>query len=174
MLNSWIFQKVFKANKQILLVTKYWDTETTTEIFSLAQKEFWCVIFGLWENRIEQIREKNIPRKNMHFIGNIQSQKIPDIVKYCSCIHSLSSLKHAQKIEKQNLTVQAFIQIQLDPNKNIWIWEEEKREEFRKLVSLRKTYIPKWSISAWTSRDYDIALEEGIDVVRVGSKILKY
>jgi len=57
----------------------------------------------------------------------------------------------------------------------MWAWdvsEWEKREEFKKLISLRDTYLPNWLISAGTSRDYEIALDEWIDIVRVGTKIL--
>ena len=45
--------------------------------------------------------------------------------------------------------------------------KEEKINEFRILKELRNKYIPNWLISAWTSRDYEIAIEEGIDIVRV-------
>jgi uncharacterized pyridoxal phosphate-containing UPF0001 family protein len=64
--------------------------------------------------------------------------------------------------------------------KIIWIsgmWsadvhQQQKRDECKKLISLRDTYIPDWLISAGTSRDYEIALEEWIDVVRVGSSAI--
>lgn len=46
--------------------------------------------------------------------------------------------------------------------------EEEKREEFGVLKKLRDQYIPGGMISAGTSADYRIALEEGVDVVRLG------
>lgn len=48
---------------------------------------------------------------------------------------------------------------------------ESKKAEFKKLKELRNTYLPHGLISAWTSRDYDIALEERVDVVRVGQDI---
>ncbi len=38
--------------------------------------------------------------------------------------------------------------------------EREKREEFQKLVCLRDRYIPDGIISAGTSRDYELAIEE--------------
>jgi uncharacterized pyridoxal phosphate-containing UPF0001 family protein len=50
--------------------------------------------------------------------------------------------------------------------------EEEKREEFRLLKKLRGKYLPHWFISAWTSRDYKIALEEEIDIIRVGKSLV--
>ena len=203
MLNSKLLKQIRWAKKRILLVTKYWDEATTKELLEEARDQFSDIIYGVWENRIEQIREKNIPREHLHFIWNIQSQKIPEIVKYCSHIHSLASLKHAQKIENQGLKIEAFIQIRLDEQKDIWIsedklwdflvscrdfknltiiwisgmWsgessEEEKRKEFRTLISLRNTYFPDWLISAGTSRDYEIALEEWIDIVRVGTILM--
>jgi len=203
MLSTEVFEKVKRSKSKILIVTKYWNREKTLEIYKQALKEFPEITFGLWENRIETITEKWFPRNIMHFIGNIQSQKIAQIVKNCWVIHSLSSLKHATKIENLWLPVKAFIQIKLDVDKDIWIsWENlwyfleackdfkhlkiigisgmwawdvsewEKREEFKKLISLRDTYLPNWLISAGTSRDYEIALDEWIDIVRVGTKIL--
>ncbi len=204
MLNNTLFQNVQKRSVKILIVTKYWNTNTTAEIYKLAQKQYPEIIYGLGENRIESIVEKQLPRNLVHFIGNIQSQKIRQIVQRCWVIHSLCSLKHASKIENIWLPVSAFIQINLDDQKDIWIsennlwyflqacrdckhlkiiwisgmWasevnEKEKRDEFRKLVSLRDTYLPNWLISAGTSRDYEIALEEWIDIVRVGKYVVK-
>jgi len=49
-------------------------------------------------------------------------------------------------------------------------WEftkEEKVEEFKLLKELKNKYIQNWLISAWTSRDWEIALEEEIDIIRV-------
>ena len=203
MFNTPVFKNIQDAQKKILVVTKYWDREKTNNILWDVEKNYSEIFFWLWENRIETIKEKNISRDIMHFIWNIQSQKIPEIVKYCWVIHSLSSLKHAIKIENQWFPITAFIQINLDKNKNIWIssenlayflqacssfknlkiiwisgmWasdvnEQEKRNEFQKLISLRDTYIPSWIISAGTSRDYELALDEWINIVRVGMKAL--
>lgn len=198
MLNTEVFQNIQNAQKKILIVTKYWDEEKTLKIMEEAWILFPEEFYGLWENRIETIKEKNIPREHIHFIGNIQSRKIPEIIQYCSTLHSLSSLKHAQKIEEIGLSTRVFIQIKLDQHKDIWIWEwelwefleacstfknlkivgisgmgsweyseQDKRNEFQKLISLRDAFLPNGYISAGTSRDYDIALEEWIDIVRI-------
>lgn len=45
--------------------------------------------------------------------------------------------------------------------------DDERREEFTLLKQLKNKYLPNGIISAGTSRDYKIALEEGIDIVRV-------
>lgn len=53
------------------------------------------------ENRPDQIVLKagEFPQANWHFIGNIQSRRIPDIVASASLIHSLFDLSHARKID---------------------------------------------------------------------------
>jgi len=204
MLQDKVFTNVANAHKKILIVTKYWDKEETHSILQEAKEKYPNIIFGLWENRIKKIVEKKLPREQTHFIGNIQSQKIREIVKRCSTIHSLYSLKHAIKIESTWFPVNAFIQIKLDKNKDIWICEDtleyflqacssfknikiiwiswmwawdvsesEKKQEFQKLISLRNMYIPGWLISAGTSRDYEIALSEWIDIVRIWSAGIK-
>lgn len=53
------------------------------------------------ENRPGRIVEmaERFPDQNWHFIGNIQSRRIPDIVGAASLIHSLYQLRHAEKID---------------------------------------------------------------------------
>jgi hypothetical protein len=138
----------------------------------------------------------------MHFIGNIQSRNIPDIVKHCSVIHSLCEVRHAEKLNELGKT-KVFIQINISreaqksgilpealptflesmsPFQNIEILgisamgaggfsDATKRAEFIGLKRLRDKYLPEGKISAGTSRDFEIALEEGIEIVRVGQAI---
>ena len=208
MINTSLFDEIQKSNSKILIVTKYWDNKTTNKIIKEIYKNYTDIIFWIWENRIESIIQKDIDRKDMHFIWNIQSKKIEKIVTFCSIIHSLQSLKHAKLINKYSkklqITTKVFLQIKLDLQKPIWLTEielqklikeiknldnikilwlsgmwvwvftkEEKQEEFNLLKSLRDKYLPWKLISAWTSRDYKIALENDIEIVRIGSKILK-
>jgi len=128
MLNTEIFKNIKNHQKQILIVTKYWDTKKTQQIIDEADEKYSDVYYGIWENRIEKIIEKGFPRDQVHFIGNIQSKKIWEIVKHCSVIHSLYSIKHAQMIEKIWTPVKAFLQIHLDPEKSSWVLEEDLGE----------------------------------------------
>ena len=50
--------------------------------------------------------------------------------------------------------------------------KEDKVIEFQILKELRDKYIPNWLISAWTSRDYKIALDEEIDIIRVWKALI--
>ncbi len=205
-INKNLLEKVRKTDSKILAVTKYFDKDETDEILHELQGNYDDIFFGIWENRLISLREKNSDREYTHFIWNIQTKEIKHIVDFCSTIHSLDSLKKAKKIndicESKGLWVRVFIQINLDINKpggingedlgkfllwldnfeNIWvlgiswIWKsdfthEEKVKEFDYLKKLRNKHIQRWLISAWTSVDYEIALDKWIDVIRVWNKL---
>ena len=53
-------------------------------------------------NRPDQIVPKSaaFPEARWHFIGNIQSRRIPEIVASATLIHSLYQRRHAEKIDR--------------------------------------------------------------------------
>ena len=207
MLNSSLFNDIRKSKSQILAVTKYWSKKETLEIIFEIKKHYPDLVFWIWENRIEKIIEKWLPRELTHFIWNIQSKKIDQIIEHSTTIHSLWNIKHAQIIDstsknKQVIT-KVFLQIKLDNEKDSWIkitdfplvleqikklenieiiwisgmwtWNFttlEKEKEFETLIYLGDKYLPWKLISAWTSRDYEIALRYWIEIVRIWSKII--
>ena len=59
------------------------------------------------ENRPEELVRKAeaFPNVRWHFIGNIQSRQIKNIVPHACLIHSLDKLEHAQKIDKVALEI---------------------------------------------------------------------
>lgn len=197
-----VIKKVELAGAKLLAVTKYFSPKETEKLFLELSK--YPTVIGLGENRINQINEKNIPRKELHFIGNIQSRDIPTIAEKCSVVHSLCSTKHAEIFSKQEQVPAFYIQINISREEqkggvlpeelesflqeisslNLEIKgisaigagefdEQQKQKEFRELVALRDKFLPGKSISAGTSRDYEIALEEGIDLVRVGQGLFE-
>jgi len=197
-----ILKKVELAGAQVVAVTKYFSPEDTKNLVDELTK--FPVVLGIGENRIADIRNKNIPREQLHFIGNIQSRDIPEITKLSSVIHSVCHLKHAEIIAKQENVSAVFLQINIsrEPQKAGVLPEEfssfltqiqqlsleilgisamgagefdeqQKRKEFRELIQLRDRYLPGKKISAGTSRDFEIALEEGIEIVRVGQALFE-
>lgn len=72
------------------------------------------------ENKVQELKEKHealrdIPHTN-HFIGNLQTNKIKDILKYdVSCIQSLDRLILAEKLHQrlqfENRTMEVLIQV---------------------------------------------------------------
>ena len=69
------------------------------------------------ENRPEQLVEKHdlYPQVRWHFIGNIQSRQLRNIVGRACCIHSLYKVEHAQKIDAlaadQNIVQHVLIEV---------------------------------------------------------------
>ncbi|MGI6045467.1 MAG: YggS family pyridoxal phosphate-dependent enzyme [Eggerthellaceae bacterium] len=70
------------------------------------------------ENRPEGILEKYeaLPQENWHFIGNIQSRRIRDIVPCSVLIHSVFDLKHARKIDSVSADLGKIQDILLEVN----------------------------------------------------------
>ena len=263
-INPDVFEKVAKAGAKLVVVTKYFGAGDTSKILQEVREKSGFLALG--ENRVEQLAEKKIPREEVHFIGRIQSRKIPEIIKHTSVVHSLENIKHAkllntffvqslncasapggvcnpahdvstitanqpQSIDKPkgSLTTKietkgsgykpdpalarevgktkklgVFLQINIAkepqkagvlpenfPNfleeikklKNLEILgiasmgtgtftEQNKRKEFQDLKKIRDKFLPGNLISAGTSRDYEIALEEGIEIVRVGQAVV--
>ncbi len=200
-----IFEKIESTGSSVVVVTKYFNAKETQDVLGQLKKQ--PSFLALGENRIGDILSKNIPRAQMHFIGNIQSRNIHDIVEHCSVIHSLCEIRHAEKLNSlgtpEGEKIRVFLQINISreaqksgilpedlpvflesmkPFKNIEILgisamgaggfsPESKRAEFVGLKRLRDKHVPNGKISAGTSRDFEIALEEGIDIVRVGQAI---
>lgn len=205
-INTQILEKIKESDSRILVVTKYLNKEDTLETISFMEENYIEILEWFWENRIEWMYEKELDREITHFIWNIQTKQIKDIVKLASIIHSVDDVKQILKMEeicsKADLWVQIFLQINVDETKPggikqekipeflkliwemenvslIWfsaIWKseftrEEKEVEFDLLLSLRNKYLQNWFVSAGTSLDYEIALEKGIDIVRIWSAL---
>jgi hypothetical protein len=184
------------------------NKDDTNKVIEELESEYPDILEWIWENRVESLKEKELDREKVHFIWNIQSKEIKEIIKYSSVVHSIDDIKHLRKFEdicsKQWNWIQVFLQINVDPTKPGWIniekipefldiiWEmenvsliwfsaiwksecskEEKEAEFDLLIELRNKYLQNWFVSAWTSRDYEIALEKWVDIVRVGTKLYK-
>lgn len=205
-MNLSILEKVRVAGASVIVVTKYFDREKTLEI--LEELRGYSAVLALGENRVDALIEKGLPRKEVHFIGNIQSRRILEIVQYSSVVHSLQKIEHAEKfaslLQETGLEMGFFIQINIsrESQKSGVLSENfaefldavqklgldiigisamgagefevsKKREEFKELLALRDKYLPGKLISAGTSRDYEIALEEGIGVVRIGRALFE-
>lgn len=114
--NKRIEQACTKGNRnakdvKVIAVTKYVDLEITKEILNYGLQH-------IGENRAEQgltkyeaIREQAF----WHFIGNLQTRKVKEIIGKFEYIHSLDRLSLAKEIDKrakqQNIKVKCFVQV---------------------------------------------------------------
>lgn len=80
---------------RLVAVSKTVGVEGAREALEAGARDF-------GENRPDQIAEKSraLPEARWHFIGNIQSRRIPEIVEAAALIHSLYQRRHAEKIDR--------------------------------------------------------------------------
>lgn len=128
-LNKELLEEFRKSDSKLLAVTKYLDKKNTFYIIDQLENEYSDILEWVWENRVEMLKEKNIDREKVHFIWNIQSKEIKDIIKYSSVVHSLDDIKHIKKFEdictKSWNWIQIFLQVNVDKTKPWWIKVEQ-------------------------------------------------
>ncbi|HIS41146.1 MAG TPA: YggS family pyridoxal phosphate-dependent enzyme [Candidatus Aphodovivens avistercoris] len=79
---------------RLVSVSKTVGPEAVGAAFAAGARDF-------GENRPDGLLEKAVacPQACWHFIGNIQSRRIPDIVAHAALVHSLFEERHARKID---------------------------------------------------------------------------
>ncbi len=88
--------KTIPEHVQLVAVTKMHEKDEIEQLYQLGIRHF-------GENKLQELVRKKVdfPDCNWHFIGRIQSNKIKQIVRESYLIHSVSSLKHLQKIDDE-------------------------------------------------------------------------
>ncbi len=85
------------ADVTLLAATKTRDTDTVREIIANG-------ISVVGENRVQEMTQKlaenAYENASLHFIGQLQSNKVRQVAGYVDLIHSVDSLKLAQEINK--------------------------------------------------------------------------
>ena len=145
------------------------------------------------ENRAQDLEAKHAVYGDAfrwHFIGHLQSRKATIVNRICELVHSLASESAARR-----LTIPALVEVNLsgEPTKSgvapdalesllalypdvrglmtmppLASDPESSRPYFRRLRELARTHgLPELSIG--TSQDYEVAVEEGATLVRLGS-----
>lgn len=77
----------------LVAVTKNQDIDDVHRLYKLGVANF-------AENKLQELEKKQLifPDINWHFIGRIQSNKIKNIVKHSTLIHSVSEIRYLEKI----------------------------------------------------------------------------
>jgi pyridoxal phosphate enzyme (YggS family) len=170
----------------IVAATKYVSLE---EMVLLAE----AGIEVVGENRAQDLEAKHAVHGDAfrwHFIGHLQSRKAKVVNGLCELVHSLDSESAAQRLEipalvqvnlagedtKSGIDSQALPRfLELYPNvRGLSTMPpaaenpEESRPYFRKLRELVEQH-GLTELSMGTSQDYNVAVEEGATMIRIGS-----
>ncbi len=159
-LNIDLLEQFRNSDSKLLAVTKYLDKDSTYEAIEKLEEQYADILEGVWENRIESLMEKKLDREKVHFIWNIQSKQIKEIIKYASVVHSLDDIKHIRKFEdicgKSWKWIQIFLQINVDKTKPGWILPE-KVPEYLEIIWDMENVSLIWFSAIWKS---DCSIEE--------------
>ena len=112
------YKKLRDNDIRLIVVTKSQDYKKIIQLEKYGQKDFGENYLDEAEEKISKINNKSIV---WHYIGKIQSNKIKKLCNYFQWIHTISSVKHAYKINdicnKLNKKINICIQINIDEEK---------------------------------------------------------
>ena len=180
----------------LLMAVKYVDTEDVGALIAAG-----LTLFG--ENRAQQLAAKHAahPDARWHFIGQLQSRKVRQIVPLVELIHSVASDSALRQLERHappdfEILVEVNVAREagkagIDPDELPAFLEgapvrvtglmgmppfaedpEQSRPHFAALRELAAAHdLPRLSMG--TSQDYVVAVEEGATIVRLGSVLLE-
>jgi len=130
------------AKPRVIAVSKRQPIERIRELYRLGQRDF-------AENYLSEALEKQTQLQDLnirwHFIGNIQSKKIKEMVGKFNLIHSVSRLKEAESLaiaaQKNNVVQDILIQVNIasEESKQGFSPEESNRAalQIKDLIGLR-------------------------------------
>jgi pyridoxal phosphate enzyme (YggS family) len=193
---------------ELVAVTKNADPASIREAYEAGQRKF-------GENRVQDLTGKReaLPSDiEWHLIGHLQTNKVKEVVGRVRCIHSVDSVRLAEKIamraEEESKTISILVQVntsgesakhgvppasageliefaaalphlRLEGLMTIGPLSGDEaavRESFRKLARLREEWIGRGVsglkyLSMGMTQDFEIAVEEGANLLRIGTAI---
>lgn len=181
------------------------------------QNAYDCDVRNFGENKVQEIvlKAPNMPENaKFHMIGHLQRNKVKQVLKHVTLIHSVDSVRLAEQIQQEAEKEQLQMDILLEVNvageeskygfapdevtdavmeiakfPNVHIRglmtiapfvenSEENRDVFKKLFQLsvdisRKNIdnVTMSVLSMGMTGDYEVAIEEGATMIRVGTGI---
>jgi len=142
-------------------------------------------VTDLGENRVQEAESKipEVGRRaaHWHLIGHLQSNKARRAIELFDVIHSLDSAALAQRLNRMCAELnrpELPVMIQVDLGREAAKSGVAEAEFFRKLRELRDELSSRGAfggargeLSMGMTHDYEIAIEEGATIVRVGTAI---
>jgi pyridoxal phosphate enzyme (YggS family) len=180
------------ADVELLAAVKYVELEDIGALLEAG-------VTLLGENRAQELEQKAAawPDARWHFIGQLQSRKVKQILPLVELIHSVASDSALRQLERHGTPdTEVLVEVNvagedakagIDPDELPGFLErapvrvvglmgmppfaddpEQSRPHFRALRELAQRHGLR-HLSMGTSQDYAVAVEEGATIVRVGS-----
>ena len=162
----------------LIAVSKTKPVETLKEAYDMGIR-----VFG--ENKVQELIDKYeaLPKDiHWHMIGHLQRNKVKYIIDKVDLIHSVDSVRLAETIDKEakkhNLTANIIRVLGLMTIAPFVENAEENRAIFSRLHKLSVDIASKnidnvnvGLLSMGMTNDYEVAIEEGATMIRVGTGI---
>jgi len=163
----------------LVAVSKTKPVEDILELYNLGHRDF-------GENYVQELVDKEavLPKDiRWHFIGTLQSNKVKKIAPFVHLIHGVDNIPLLKKINKHgnkwNRIIDCLLQVHIaDEETKHGFYENEMEGIIKQLPNgefSNSMFAPANSpftiLSMGMSGDYKIAIEEGANMVRIGSLI---
>ena len=198
----------------LLAVSKTKPASAIAEAIDAGQRQFGENYVQEGVDKIRHFQELGVTGLEWHFIGHLQTNKVKDVIKYVTMIHSVDRLKLGQTLHqqlvKENRTMDILVQVNTSyeeskfgasPEAALELVEQlskfetlnikglmtigklnatndETRHCFQLLKSIqgqiREKRFPRVEmdvLSMGMSGDFQVAIEEGATIIRVGTNV---
>ena len=127
-----------KSHQKLIAVSKGQDIDKIKRLYDIGHRDF-------GENFLQELKEKKdmLPKDiTWHFLGNIQSNKVKDIVACSDLVHSVSRLKVLDKISQLDVkkNIEILLQLKLGEEQTksgfseIEIYEIMEQNQFKNIT----------------------------------------
>lgn len=205
---SEIKQKTDKYNAKIVAVTKYYSIDKMVEAYNAGLRDFGESRLPDAVKKINSLDDEINSKSTYHLIGHLQTNKTKWAVGNFKLIHSIDSIKLANEVSNQALSLgikqEVLIQVNNAGEEQKFGVAPSQLEEilikaselkgikvvglmnvapltddrglldrlFKEMRNLKEQYKLN-ELSMGMSSDYEIALENGATIVRLGRKLFE-
>ncbi|MDV6376787.1 YggS family pyridoxal phosphate-dependent enzyme [Sporosarcina sp. GW1-11] len=149
-------EKVHRSPEEVTLiaVTKQVSAARAQSLLNIGVKD-------LGENRLEGLLEKQEiieDAANWHFIGNLQTRKVKELIDRVDCLHSLDRLSLAKEVNKRaTKPVDCFVQVNVSGEESkSGITPQEADAFFEQLAAYEKVHVIGLMTMAPNTRDESV------------------
>lgn len=141
-----IQEEIAPCKPNIIAVTKYFDKQAIVCAYNAGLRDFAEARINDAIEKIEALPDEIRANSTFHFIGHLQTNKVAKVVRYFDYIHSVDSLRLAEKIsqeaEKLGKTQKIFIEVNFaDEEQKFGFSKVGLNAEFEQLLKLKNLEI---------------------------------
>jgi len=157
---------------RLIAVSKQVSSDYIRQAYRAGVRDF--AESKLQEAISKQQELKDLPDISWHFIGHLQANKARKVLESFDLIHSLDSLKLAQRLDRLaaelEINPQVLLQVKVVPDPGEKLAAFEKTSDLAQIIENSSSLcLPHLSMGM--SNDYPLAIKAGATLIRVGTGI---